>query len=94
VQIPLIPDTQRESYAKIKPVAEDVRARVYEALRSGPKTAHRLSLELEKPIYQVSPRITELKHSGWVEDTGIREVNPDTGRNTIVWGRVQSEEQG
>lgn len=47
-------------------------------------TGDELAEALDVSILTIRPRLTELSHSGMIEDSGDRRPN-ENGRGTIVW---------
>jgi hypothetical protein len=82
----MIPDTQRESYNKLLENVWPKRLAVFLAIkRLNGATSFELVKDLDWKINCVSGRITELNESNIIKDSGLRRINPETGRNAIVW---------
>lgn len=81
----VIRETQREAWDSIQDTLGDAQQLVLEKIVEQPRTAFQVSEVLGWPINRVSGRITELTKKGKIIDSGCRRVNPDSGRNVIVW---------
>ena len=78
-------ECRRESYQKIEATAPDERARVLAVISEGQgMTAEQISKALNKPTYQVRPRITELCQAGLVHAVG-KAWSETTKRNISIF---------
>lgn len=80
-------DTSTAAAIAITPKAATLRSRVYDALYID-RTGEEIAELLEKNLYSVLPRLTEMKQVGLVRDTGSRRATLKCGSLSIVWGRV------
>jgi hypothetical protein len=83
-------DTQITSWCSLQSSLDTRLDQVYEIIRrSGGATGFEVAEALGLPLHCVSGRITDLcgERGGWVvEDSGLRRVNPGSGKSCIVWG--------
>lgn len=78
-------DTSREAYASIKPVTSRIERTILEWFRlNGEGTCEQVEKGLNMAHQTISGRITKLRDSGRIIDTGKRRRN-ESGRNAIVW---------
>ena len=98
------PETSTQAAEAVKESASTIRAKVFEALKLNPMTAHetafkispnefganKFSAEHERFKRSVQSRISELSAMNKVEDSGQRRKN-DSGINAVVW-RVREGE--
>ena len=84
-----IPDTQMDAFRDIKPSLPEKRQQVYSVIASRPEgmALFEVAKALRWPVHCVSGRITELREAGYIEDSGKRRVNPDSGKAAIVYVR-------
>lgn len=77
-------DTQLAAYNGLTNL-KGKRLAVAQAIGSCPGTLVEIAFRLGWPINRVSGRVTELSRAGVVVDSGHRRINPDSGKNGIVW---------
>lgn len=79
-------DTQRQAYQDLQ---ENVSGRRAEVLREITNSKGlglwEISEKLGWPINSVSGRVTELVKLGHVFDSGLRGLNPHSGKRVILW---------
>lgn len=80
-------DTQLDSWDDIQSTLSEKRLIVYKAI-SGGSTLFEICKKLGWPVNRVSGRVTELRKSGRIVDSGIRRINPDSGKSGIVWSQL------
>lgn len=81
-----IPETQREAWDDIQESLSDRLSKVYAVIcKNGGATLTEIASDLSWPINRVSGRVTELRKSGAVIDSGTRRTNPASGKANIVW---------
>lgn len=81
----MIPDTQRTAFNELKN-AESKRDLVFRAIDSyGGLTLFELVKILQWPINRISGRVRELSKNNKIKDSDKRRVNPESGREAIVW---------
>lgn len=85
-----IPETQLAAWEKIQPTTEDKRTIVFEVIKNSKKGATLFEIKntLGWSINRISGRVTELQDDDRIRDSGKRRVNPESGRNAIVWEAV------
>lgn len=84
--------TRRESFEKAQETAPRWRDEVYSCLRTfGPLTAFEVAEKVGKPVYQVRPRLTELRKVGLIAAVN-RKVGP-MGRSEAIWSAEPKEEK-
>lgn len=85
-------DTQFSAWNDIQDSIGAKRLRVLNVIKSSEegKTNFEIARTLSIPINQVTGRVRELCESGLVEDSSVRRVNPDSGKNGIVWKEVEN----
>jgi len=83
------PKTQLDAFKDIKPSLPRKRQEVYSVIasRSEGMALFEVAKALRWPVHCVSGRITELSEAGYIEDSGKRRDNPDSGKAAIVWRR-------
>jgi len=83
----MIRETSLEAYEKVKPELGIKRRQVLNAIKTSGSTGMTL-FELVKflgrPVNEISGRVTELRKTSMIEESG-RRMNPDTLKNAIVW---------
>jgi predicted ArsR family transcriptional regulator len=86
--------TSRESAALTAARAEPLRQRCLAALKKrGPMTPDEIADDLQESILAVRPRISELRSKALVRATGERRRNAISGRQALVFVRVQAAYQ-
>src|SRR5215831_13278744 len=86
-------DTSREAATAIAARAIILRARCLACICATESTADETAEELGESVLAVRPRITELKKSGLIEDTGARRLNR-SGRRAAVYRARQNGKRG
>jgi predicted ArsR family transcriptional regulator len=82
-------DTSREAHKAVKPKTFTLREQAMETLRlHGPLTADAVAKLAGVSPFAMRPRLTELRHLGLIEDTGLRRRN-DNGKSAAVWRLVR-----
>lgn len=82
---------RRESLREVNKTVVTVGVEVYNAiLQRGPITAWGIANYLDRPVYTIRPRITELKGMGKVKETGTRWCEM-TQRPETVWDVVDKQ---
>ena len=77
--------TRRESYEEtLKTVSEAKANLLYIIQIHGPKTPFELAAWVNKPVYEVRPRLTELEQAGLLTVTG-KKWQPITQRNEAIY---------
>lgn len=86
VQQELSLQTRNESWDRIQSVLSERQAEVYQLLRAAPAglTAWQIAHKLDRPVYVVRPRLTELKKGVFVHAIGKRFFD-GTKRLEAVW---------
>lgn len=87
----MIQDTQQMAWDDLQDTISRKRTVVLEAITKSPDglPLFKLVKRLGWPVNRVSGRVTELRRLGRIEDSGLREVNPDSGKLGIVWKAIQ-----
>jgi len=85
-----IPETQLAAWEQLQPTAEDKRTIVFEVIKNSKKGATLFEIKntLGWSINRISGRVSELQDDDRIKDSGKRRVNPESGRNAIVWEAV------
>ena len=84
-QIEMFSDTRRGAHDAIQGRAANLRAKALDLILNGPGlTAEEVAGILEETVLAIRPRITELRKSGFIIDTGQRRRNT-SGRPAAVW---------
>jgi len=84
----MLPDTQLTAFWSIRDQLSERQDAVFCSIcKFNGSTLFEVSEKLEKPLNQLSGRITELRKLKAIHDTGKRRINPLTNRNAIVWKR-------
>lgn len=79
------PDTQMRAFSSLENLGEKRKAvAVAIAIKAG-ATLYELVQYLGWPVNRISGRVTELKDAGVIVDSGLRRINPTSGKNGIVW---------
>lgn len=81
----VIRDTQRAAWRDVQDALGEKQRMVLEVITNGPATGYEVAKQLGWHSYRTLPRITELTKAGLLEDSGLRRINPESGKNTIVW---------
>jgi hypothetical protein len=84
-------NTSRAAARAMQPRQGTIQAEVLDALAIRPMTSFELAAAIGRSYRSVQPRTAELARStdtrgALIKDTGARRVDPETGRNAIVWG--------
>lgn len=88
---PLPVDTRRAAHAAIEAEASALRARCLDALaRHGDLTADECATILGESVLAIRPRMSELRKTGLIEDTGTRRPNL-SGHSATVWRRAHAD---
>lgn len=74
----------KEAAIAMLPKAPTLRQLCLERIEQLPMTADEVADLLEKPIYSIRPRITELLKLGKIVDSGQRRAN-ESGKTATVW---------
>ena len=82
-------DTSIEAAAEIAPTAGTLRNAAFKILSGRPSTADEVAELMSQSVLAVRPRITELRRTGQIRDSGVRRKN-NSGRRAIVWQIVAS----
>lgn len=80
-------DTSIQAAEELRPKAKICKEKVLMCLkenRSG-LTSYEMSQKTGIPYHTVQPRTSELRIIRQIKDSGIRRVNPETQKNSIVW---------
>ena len=81
-----IQQTSLDAFEQIRHELGERQILVYQAFKKhGLKTNLELSVLLEIPINQVTPRTNELVKKGFIKEKGRRPCSI-SGRNAIIWG--------
>ena len=80
-------DTQQAAWIELKVKLTERQRQVVEVItsRGGACTSFKVAEVLNVPINYVSGRFTELNDKGVIVDSGIRSINPLSGKRVIVW---------
>lgn len=79
------PETQINSYHELEN-KEQKQMRVLQAIKKNKgATLFELCKILNWPVNRISGRVTELSKMGFILDSGIRKINPDSKKSGIVW---------
>lgn len=80
-------ETSKAAYASIADKLPAKRRTVMELFwtHSQGLTLFEVQKLINKPVNQLSGRITELTKENLLKDSGHRRVNPETGKSAIVW---------
>lgn len=81
-------DTSREAATDLTSRAPVIRQKVLEAIsQAGPYgcTSEDLAAALDLPRVTVQPRTSELRALRKIADSGLRRLNPSSGKRAIVW---------
>ena len=81
-------DTSKQAAEDMKGKATGLRAVVLSALRTAPMTTYELTIATGKSYRSIQPRTSELRAMDLIEDSGTRRIDPETGKNTIVWRTI------
>lgn len=74
----------QEAAEAMKPTAATLRAHALAVLERGPKTADEVADAMRESILSVRPRLSELRATGAIVDSGLRRLNA-SGKNATVW---------
>lgn len=87
--------TQLDAYHAIKESLCRRRRAVMGAFESlgGSATTFEVQKHLGWPVNRVSGRITELRESGFLTDSGTTRINPESGHPGTVWIMTGKTEQ-
>lgn len=77
--------TSRIAAEEIAGDAAALRARVLVELQRAPSTVHEMAARLDRSIFAVAPRFSELRKLGQIVASGERRVNPTSGKSAHVW---------
>lgn len=81
----MIPETQLDAFRQLKN-ANEKRSLVFRAIDSyGSLTLFELVKILQWPVNRISGRVRELSKQGKIKDSGLRRINPESGKSGIVW---------
>lgn len=82
-----IPQTQMDAWNDVRETADQARFKVWCAIFESEtgRTLFELVKKMGWPVNRISGRVTELKAAGHIYDTGERRVNPESGKNGIVY---------
>lgn len=86
-------ETSIEAYREIKEVIPEKRKRVLKAIEVMGKhgaTLFELVKYLNRPINEISGRVTELSKAGLIQDSG-RRMNPSSGKASTVWTTTEHD---
>ena len=88
------PTTSRAAAERIRPTAEDLRARVLASIKAEPKTADAVADALGITLLTIRPRVSELRAQGQIRpkiDERGRQVRRRnfSGASAIVWEAVK-----
>lgn len=81
-------DTQFESWEALQDTLGHKQLKIFFRLADRPSTGAELAKALGITRDWITPRISELRDLGMVEDSNIRRVNPESGKLNIVWQKV------
>jgi hypothetical protein len=66
--------------------ASVIRDLVLQALESAPLATFEIAKRIPQFSYRaIQPRTSELRQAGKIKDSGLRKVDPETGKRVIVW---------
>lgn len=77
-------NTSRQAFYSLDDLGERQRAVLKTIQKYGPMCNLDISLQMGKPINQITPRTNELVDLGVVEESH-RDISPATGRRAIFW---------
>jgi predicted ArsR family transcriptional regulator len=78
------PGTSQQAAASMKSKAGTLRSKVAFALRNHSMTADEVAVALGESILSIRPRLSELRATGSIRDTGMRRKNA-SGKSAVVW---------
>lgn len=81
-------DTQLDAWDQLQPKIGEARRLVLKMIAlkgAGGATLFELQTVLGWPVNRISGRVTELTKDGMIGDTGLRRVNPASGKRGIAW---------
>jgi len=78
-------DTSKQAAEDMKGKVNGLRSWVLNALRTAPMTTFEITIATGKSYRSIQPRTSELRAMDLIEDSGLRRIDPETGKNTIVW---------
>lgn len=78
-------DTSRQAAEYMKGRTPQLQMLVLRALAMRPMATFEIARAIQKSYRAIQPRTSELRLAGRIEDSGIRRIDPETGRNVIVW---------
>lgn len=81
-------DTQRSAWNDVQAKLGVRQQEVLKTLRYAPATLCEIANRLHVPINSISGRVTELCRAGLVKDSGMRRINPESGKANIVWSAL------
>jgi hypothetical protein len=80
-------ETRQQSFVFAEINSASWREAIYQLLREKARTAWEIAELIERPVYVIRPRITELRKEGKIASVGVRWYEP-THRNEAVWDVV------
>lgn len=84
-------DTSIKAAIEIAPLVGNLQSKVLATLSAGARmTADEIASAMNRSLLSVRPRVTELYRLGRVRDTGQRRKNDVSGKDAIVWERVDT----
>lgn len=78
------PGPSQEAAEAIKPTAATLRAHALAVIERGPATADEVAAAMRASILSIRPRLSELRATGAIVDTGERRENA-SGKRATVW---------
>jgi hypothetical protein len=82
----MIRETQREAWEAIQPKLPSMQKEMLYLLSYAPSAAFEVYEAKGGLISNITATINQLANLGKVVDTGLRRINPKSGRKCIVWG--------
>lgn len=78
-------DTSKAAAHDMEPRAGTIAAKVLDALRTSPMASFELAEAADVSYRSTQPRTSELRAKKLIRDSGMRKVDPETGKQAIVW---------